>query len=213
MARDSADRRAHSTSVDRARHASIHFYCARRQAASSRSGLMPDGAGAEFDRAAGPPLVSPDDGPTFPVASGSSADPGMEASISGAATVPRSMPEKTVPGRPTSGASGAARAGSPAVAAPGTGFGMGSGGTAGSPGAVVVLSSKTMTTVLTVWRSPSTINVAAMGPSHARELPMALAGALGVILLPAGSSSLPGTVPLGPCAARRAAAMRSDLPP
>src|SRR5262249_10619458 len=127
MARDSADRRAHSTSVDRARHASVHFYCARRDAASSRSGLMPDGAGPESDRAAGAPLVSPDDGPTFPVASGSSADPGMKASISGAATVPPSMPEKTVAGRPRTGASGAARAGSPTVTGPGTALGMASG--------------------------------------------------------------------------------------
>src|SRR5258708_24313371 len=118
MARDSADRRAHSTPEDRARHASVHFYCARREAASSSWGFTPGGAGAELDPAAGAPLVSPDDGRTFPVASGSGADPGMKGSAAGATTVPLSTAEKMVAGRRRSGAGGAGRPGSPALAGP-----------------------------------------------------------------------------------------------
>src|SRR5258705_4285300 len=111
MARDSADRRTHSTPEDRARHASVHFYCARRETASSSSGFTPGGAGAEFDPAAGAPLVSPDDGRTFPVASGSGADPGMKGSAAAAAAVPFSTAEKTVAGRRRNGAGGAGRPG------------------------------------------------------------------------------------------------------
>src|SRR5262245_27782053 len=98
-ARDSADRRAHSTDVRRTRHALTHFLLCRTRRGKIEVGAARERRGAtsivDAAAAAAVPLVAAGNSRTFPVASGSGVDverKGLAVDAAIAGTLTRASP-------------------------------------------------------------------------------------------------------------------------
>ena len=172
----------------RAHHALTLFYCAGRGMARSRLVPTAERTGltdaADAAVAAGAPVESG----TFPVTSDSGAAPGYNGS-----------------------AADAARAGSPALASSGTSLGTASGATL--LGVMRAVSAEGLTIILAICSKPRTMRMAAVAPIKTRSFAMPPAGTRTAVCAAADASWAVTTSPLAAWAARRAAAIRSDLPP
>ena len=172
----------------RAHHALTLFYCAGRGMARSR--LVPTAERTGLTDAADAAVAAeaPVESVTFPVTSNSGADPGYNGS-----------------------AADAARAGSPALANSGTLLGK----TAGTTllGVMRAVSAEGLTIILAICSKPMTMRMAAVAPIKTCSLAMPPAGTRTAVCAAADASWAVTTSPLAAWAARRAAAIRSDLPP
>ncbi len=128
--------------------------------------------------------------------------------VSEVATAAPSAVEKMADGRPAGKSAADAGEASPAaLAAASTAGGGASRLTAVSLGMVSFTPSEGATRIRAIWSSPTTTRMAAVPPINARNLPTSLADPSAADASFAGATSRPA------CAARRAAAMKSDLPP
>ena len=172
----------------RAHHALTLFYCAGRGMARSR--LVPTAERTGLTDAADASVAAgvPVERGTFPVTSNSGSDPGCNGS-----------------------AADAARAGSPALASSGMSLGM----TAGTTllGVIRAVSAEGLTMILATCSKPRTMRMAAVAPIKTCSLAMPPAGTRTAVCVTADASWVVATSLLADCAARRAAAIRSDLPP
>lgn len=105
----------------------------------------------------------------------------------------------------------AARAGSPPLASSGTMLGTRSGPT--SLGVTRAVSAEGLTMILAIWSNPSTMTMAAVAPIKTCSLAMPSAATRTAAACVADASWGVAASPFPACAARRAAAIRSDLPP
>jgi hypothetical protein len=104
-----------------------------------------------------------------------------------------------------------ARAGSPPLATAGTSLGTISGPTLF--GVMSAVSAEGLTMLLTICSNPSTMRMAAVAPSKTCSLARRPADARTAACVMAQASWSVAASPLATCAARRAAAIKSDLPP
>ena len=172
----------------RAHHALTLFYCAGRGMARSR--LVPTAERTGLTDAADAAVAAgvPVERGTFPVTSNSGTDPGCSGS-----------------------AADAARAGSPALASSGTSLGTTAGATL--LGVIRAVSAEGLTMILATCSKPRTMRMAAVAPTKTCSLAMPPAGTRTAVCVTADASWAVATSPLADCAARRAAAISSDLPP
>ena len=179
---------SHSTDVRRAHYALTLSYCAGRGMARSR--LVPTAEGTGLTDAADAAVAAtvPFENGTFPVASKSSADRRCKGS-----------------------AADAARAGSPPLASSGTVLGTISGPTL--LGVTRTVSAEGLTMILAICSNPSAMRTAAVAPIKTCSLAMPPAATRTAACVAAVVSWAVATSPFPACAARRAAAIRSDLPP
>ena len=178
---------SHSTDVRRAHHALTLSYCAGRGMARSR--LVPTAEGTSLTDAADAAVAAtvPLENGTFPVTSKSGTDPRCKRS-----------------------AVDVERAGSPPLASSGTVLGTRSGPTL--LGVTRAVSAEGLNMILAICSNPSTIRMAAVAPIKTRSLAMPPAATRTAACVAADASAV-ATSPFPACAARRAAAIRSDLPP
>jgi hypothetical protein len=179
---------SHSTDVRRAHHALTLSYCAGRGMARSR--LVPTAEGTSLTDAADAAVAAtlPLENGTFPVTSKSGADLRCKRS-----------------------AVDAARAGSPPLASSETVL-----GTRPRPtllGVTRAVSAEGLIIIPAICSNPSTMTMAAVTPIKTCSLAMPPAATRTAACVAAEASWAVATSPFSPCAARRAAAIRSDLPP
>jgi hypothetical protein len=156
----------------------------------ARSRVVPTAVGTILTDAADAAVAAtvPFENGTFPVTSKSGTDPRCKGS-----------------------AVDAARAGSPPLASSGRVLGTRSGPTL--LGVTRAVSAEGLTIILAICRNPSTTRTAAVAPIKTCSLAMPSAATRTAACVAADASWAVATFPFPACAARRAAAIRSDLPP